>query len=160
MPLSEIDRNLLERCLKRRPRAWEDFVDRFLGLVVHVVNCTAKARGIRVSPNEQDSLCAEVFLSLMEDDFRLLRQFHGRCSLAVYLVVVGRRIVEEGIGKRRPTALRNKDTAQRGGRSVVNGKLNPKQRSRRREQGERVSGQAQANEEMCDTATIMKVSKR
>ena len=30
MALSEIDRNLLQRCLARKPRAWEDFVDRFM----------------------------------------------------------------------------------------------------------------------------------
>ena len=29
--LSEIDRSLLDRCLNRKPRAWEDFVDRFMG---------------------------------------------------------------------------------------------------------------------------------
>jgi len=42
--LSEIDRNLLQRCLARKPRAWEDFVDRFMGLVVHVVNHSAQSR--------------------------------------------------------------------------------------------------------------------
>ncbi len=42
MALSEIDRNLLDRCLQRKPRAWEDFVDRFMGLVVHVVSHTAR----------------------------------------------------------------------------------------------------------------------
>ena len=50
MALSEIDRNLLERCLARRPRAWEDFVDRFMGLVIHVVNHTVQARSLRLSP--------------------------------------------------------------------------------------------------------------
>ena len=33
MALSDIDRKLLQRCLAREPRAWEDFVDRFLGLM-------------------------------------------------------------------------------------------------------------------------------
>ncbi|MHC4398951.1 MAG: hypothetical protein ACYTG0_04655 [Planctomycetota bacterium] len=49
MPLSEIDRNLLERCLERKPRAWEDFVDRFMGLFAHVVNHTAQVRSMRVT---------------------------------------------------------------------------------------------------------------
>jgi RNA polymerase sigma-70 factor (ECF subfamily) len=91
--LSEIDRNLLERCLKRKPRAWEDFVDRFLGLVLHVIKHTAQARGIRLSPQDRDDLCAEVFLHLLKDDFAILRHFRGQASLATYLTVVARRII-------------------------------------------------------------------
>ena len=93
MALSEIDRNLLERCLKRKPRAWEDFVDRFLGLVLHVIKHTAQARGIRLSPQDRDDLCAEVFLHLLKDDFAILRHFRGQASLATYLTVVARRII-------------------------------------------------------------------
>ncbi|MEN6459580.1 MAG: sigma-70 family RNA polymerase sigma factor [Thermoguttaceae bacterium] len=93
MALSEIDRNLLDRCLQRKPRAWEDLVDRFMGLVVHVVNHTARARSIRLSAADRDDLCAEVFLGLVRNDFGALRGFQGRSSLATYLTVVARRIV-------------------------------------------------------------------
>lgn len=92
MALSEIDKNLLERCLARRPGSWEDFVDRFLGLVVHVVNHTAQARSIKLSPSDRDDLCADVFLAVVKDDFSLLRRFRGQCSLATYLTVVARRV--------------------------------------------------------------------
>jgi RNA polymerase sigma-70 factor, ECF subfamily len=91
--LSEIDRNLLERCLQRKPRAWEDFVDRFTGLVIHVVNHTARARSIRLSAADRDDLCAEVFLATIKNDCAILRNFRGRSSLATYLTVVARRIV-------------------------------------------------------------------
>jgi RNA polymerase sigma-70 factor, ECF subfamily len=91
--LSEIDRNLLERCLQRKPRAWEDFVDRFMGLVVHVVNHTAKARSVRLTVADRDDLCAEVFLATVKNEFALLRNFRGKSSLATYLTVVARRIV-------------------------------------------------------------------
>jgi RNA polymerase sigma-70 factor (ECF subfamily) len=91
--LSEIDRNLLERCLQRKPRAWEDFTDRFMGLVVHVVNHTARARSVRLMDADRDDLCAEVFLATIKNDFALLRNFRGKCSLATYLTVIARRIV-------------------------------------------------------------------
>jgi RNA polymerase sigma-70 factor, ECF subfamily len=91
--LSEIDRNLLDRCIQRKPRAWEDFVDRFMGLVVHVVHHTARARSVRLTPADRDDLCAEVFLAAIKHDFALLRNFRGNCSLATYLTVVARRIV-------------------------------------------------------------------
>ncbi len=104
MALSEIDRNLLERCLQRKPRAWEDFVDRFMGLVVHVVNHTARARSIRLSAADRDDLCAEVFLGTIKHDFAVLRAFRGRSSLATYLTVVARRITVKELLARMSTA--------------------------------------------------------
>jgi RNA polymerase sigma-70 factor (ECF subfamily) len=95
--LSEIDRNLLERCLERKPRAWEDFVDRFMGLVVHVINHTAQARSLRLGLQDRDDLVSEVFLDLLKDDFAILRHFRGQSSLATYLTVVARRIVVKGL---------------------------------------------------------------
>ena len=97
MGLSEIDRNLLQRCLQRKPRAWEDFVDRFMGLVVHVINHTAQARSVRLTAEDRDDLCAEVFMSLIKDDFGVLCRFRGQSSLATYLTVVARRIVVKQI---------------------------------------------------------------
>lgn len=100
MALSEIDRALLERCLQRKPRAWEDFVDRFMGLVVHVVNHTAKAKSIRLSAADRDDLCAEVFLRIIKNDFGVLRNFRGNCSLATYLTVIARRVVVKELHSR------------------------------------------------------------
>ncbi|MBN1912091.1 MAG: sigma-70 family RNA polymerase sigma factor [Pirellulales bacterium] len=110
MVLSEIDRTLLQRCLQRKPRAWEDFVDRFMGLVVHVVNHTAKAKSVRLTPEDRDDLCAEVFLNLVRDDFAILCRFRGHSSLATYLTVVARRIVVKKM-------LERKTAAQLGGYS-------------------------------------------
>jgi RNA polymerase sigma-70 factor, ECF subfamily len=91
--LSEIDKNLLDRCLLRKPKAWEDFVDRFMGLIVHVVNHTAKAKNIELAQADRDDLCSEVFLAVLKRDFAVLRNFSGRSSLATYLTVISRRIV-------------------------------------------------------------------
>lgn len=104
MALSEIDRKLLDRCVERQPRAWEDFVDRFLGLVVHVVNHTAKSRSIRLGSQDCEDLAAEVFLALVGNDFAVLRRFRGDSSLATYLTVVARRIVVRELLKRKTTS--------------------------------------------------------
>ncbi len=93
MALSEIDRNLLQRCLARKPRAWEDFVDRFMGLVVHVVNHSAQSRSLRMSSEDREDLVATVFLTIVKDDLAVLRHFRGDSSLATYLTVIARRVV-------------------------------------------------------------------
>ncbi len=93
MALSEIDRVLLQRCLDHQPRSWETFVDRFLGLVVHVANHSARAKSIPLTAEDREDLCAEVFLAILKNDFAALRAFRGASSLATYLTVIARRVV-------------------------------------------------------------------
>ncbi|MFG0266859.1 MAG: RNA polymerase sigma factor [Rhodopirellula sp. JB055] len=93
MSLSDVDRQLLQRCLDREPRAWQDFVDRFVGLVVHVVNRTAMGRGLSMDDATRDDMVAEVFLVIIRHDFAVLRRFRRQCSLATYLTIVARRVV-------------------------------------------------------------------
>lgn len=103
MVLSDIDRRLLERCLAKQPRSWEDFVDRFLGLVLHVIGHTAQARSVRLTPQDREDLAADVFLGLIESDFAVLRRFRGESSLATYLTVIARRIVVTQLSRRAPS---------------------------------------------------------
>jgi RNA polymerase sigma-70 factor, ECF subfamily len=58
-----------------------------------VVNHTAQARSVRLTPEDRDDLCAEVFLAVIRNDFAVLRNFRSQSSLATYLTVVARRIV-------------------------------------------------------------------
>jgi RNA polymerase sigma-70 factor, ECF subfamily len=116
--LSEIDRNLLERCLQNKPRAWEDFVDRFMGLVVHVIRHTAQARSVRLSAADQDDFCAEVFLAIIKSDFAILRNFRGQSSLATYLTVVARRSVVREMLARKTLARLREDMAEQPGQEV------------------------------------------
>lgn len=111
MVLSEIDRTLLQRCLARKPRSWEEFVDRFLGLVIHVVNHTAQSRSIRLSPEDREDLAAEVFLGIIDGDYAILRAFRGESSLATYLTVIARRIVVRELLKKKLTAPVSEEAA-------------------------------------------------
>ena len=93
MSTNQLDNTLLERCLAHQPRAWEDFVDRFLGLVLHVIDHTVSKREIRLRTEDRNTMCERVFAALAHDQFRLLREFKDRSSLTTYLSVVVRRIV-------------------------------------------------------------------
>lgn len=106
MALSEIDRNLLERCLASQPRAWEDFVDRYMGLVMHVINHTAQCRSILLPAGDREDLAAEVMLTIVENDYAVLRRFRGKSSLATYLTVIARRVVvRKMLESQSPTSL-------------------------------------------------------
>jgi RNA polymerase sigma-70 factor, ECF subfamily len=99
--LSDLDRTLLNRCLAGASGAWEDFLDRYLPLLVHVVNETAKLRFDRLPDQWRDDVVAEVLLTLVDNQFEVLRQFQGQSSLGTYLVVVARRVAVRKIGKLR-----------------------------------------------------------
>lgn len=101
MALTEIDRNLLKSCLAEEPGAWKNFVDRFLGLFIHVVQHTAHVRSVQLTQEDVDDLCAEVFVTLLADKYAVLRNFRGMSSLATYLTVISRRVSVHEMTRRR-----------------------------------------------------------
>jgi RNA polymerase sigma-70 factor (ECF subfamily) len=90
--LTDIDRNLLNRCLEHDPGAWNDFVDRFLGLIHHVVNHTAHSRSVPLRPEDVEDLCADILLQIVARDYAVLRRFRAKSSLATYITVIARRV--------------------------------------------------------------------
>ena len=104
MALTDVDRGLLTRCLRQTPGAWEEFVRRFGGLLVHVVRHTAAARSIPLTKDVEEDVVADVMLQLLSDDCAALRQFEGRSSLASYLTVIARRTAVRELSRRRAAA--------------------------------------------------------
>ena len=100
MALTSLDRELVKRCLARHPGAWNDFVDRFAGLVYHVVHHTAHLRSTPLRPEDVEDLAAEVLLQIVARDYAVLREFRGASSLATYLTVIARRICVQELAKR------------------------------------------------------------
>lgn len=138
MALTEIDRDLLKRCLAEEPGAWKDFVDRFIGLFIHVVNHTAHARSVRVNPEDIDDLCAEVFLALLADNFAILRQFRGQSSLATFLTVISRRVVAREMARRRMAEAMGHVTAHQASLDRANADRSELQRVEDREEVQRM----------------------
>ena len=116
--LSSIDRQLLNRCLDRQDQAWTEFVDRFLGLVIHVVEHSAGTRGLSLVQELREDLVAEVFASLIRDDFAILRKFRGQSSLATYLTIVGRRIVVRKLQQLKLTSEKTGEVPETEGREL------------------------------------------
>jgi RNA polymerase sigma-70 factor, ECF subfamily len=98
--LTALDRDLLRRCLSREPGAWNDFVDRFLGLLYHVIHHTSHLRSTPLQPEDVEDLAAEVLLQIVANNYAILRQFRGQSSLATYLTVIARRICVQELARR------------------------------------------------------------
>jgi len=139
--LLEIDRKLLQQCLSREPHAWETFVERFLGLIQHVVRHTVQARALQVSVQDEEDLVAEFFVTVVRDDFALLRRFRMQSSLATYLAVVARRVVVRELLRRFSPARNGDATAHVAIASIADAGLEAaEQRISNREQVERLMG--------------------
>jgi RNA polymerase sigma-70 factor (ECF subfamily) len=98
--LTPRDRDLLRRCLHHEPGAWNDFVDRFLGLVYHVIQHTAHLRSFPLRPQDTEDVAAEVMLAIVANDYAALRHFRGASSLATYLTVIARRTCVQELARR------------------------------------------------------------
>lgn len=106
MPLRDIDRQLLDRCLKHEPGSWIEFVDRYMGLIYHVINHVGYSRSVTLSAADVEDLCAEVMLRIVDDDYGVLRRFKGQSSLPTYLTVIARRIcIKELVKRQREASL-------------------------------------------------------
>ena len=78
MPLSDIDRRLLQRCLSHETGAWNDFVDRYMGLIYHVIHHVSNARSVVLRPADVEDVASEVFLAIVDDDY------HGKGDILIY----------------------------------------------------------------------------
>jgi RNA polymerase sigma-70 factor (ECF subfamily) len=100
VPLREIDRDLIDRCLRHEPGAWTDFVDRYMGLIYHSINHVAHARSLVLSTADIEDVAAEIFLAIVDDNYDILRRFKGQSSLPTYLTVISRRVCVKEVVKR------------------------------------------------------------
>lgn len=98
--LTPRDRDLLRRCLHHEQGSWNDFVDRFLPLVYHVVQHTAELRSYPLQPQDTEDVAAQVLLQIVNNDYAALRQFRGNSSLATYLTVISRRTAVTELARR------------------------------------------------------------
>jgi len=113
VPLREIDRQLLDRCLTHQPKAWNEFVDRYMGLIYHVIHHVSHARSVALSEADVEDVAADIFLAFVDDDYKVLRDFKGLSSLPTYLTVVGRRVCIRSIVQRFREAELGHATAHR-----------------------------------------------
>ena len=100
MPLLTIDRQLIDRCLSHQPGAWNDFVDRYMGLIYHVVHHVAHARSVPLTDADVEDIAADIFLEIVDGDYKVLRAFQGTSALPTYLTVISRRVAIRSILQR------------------------------------------------------------
>ena len=68
MPLTDIDRKLLNDLLTGQSGTWKLFVDRFTSLILQVIQHTAHAHSLKLNADDVEDLCADTFAELLLRD--------------------------------------------------------------------------------------------
>ncbi len=79
------DAELISKLLLGDKKTWDEFVVAHSKLVYSFIQATFRKYGARIQKESVDDLHNDVFLGFVEDNFRRLRQFEGRCSLASFV---------------------------------------------------------------------------
>ena len=84
------EQEFIQRCFKQDKAAWDEFVDRYSRLIYNYIYSTFKIKGASTPSDIVNELFQEIFLSLIKDDFKKLRQFKGKnnASLASWLRII------------------------------------------------------------------------
>ena len=91
------DRVLVDRLLAGDPEAADLFVTRFSRLVWAVL-----VRDFRLSDDEFDDIYQEVFLRLMQDEYRRIRLWHGEGDFAAFLCPIVRNRALDFVRRKHP----------------------------------------------------------
>jgi RNA polymerase sigma-70 factor (ECF subfamily) len=86
--------DLLRKCLNEGDAAsWELFVGQYSGLIWSSIKKTCRTYNYQHSDEDAEDLFHSVFLSLIEDDFKKLRQYRAdnSCSLGTWLTIIASR---------------------------------------------------------------------
>ena len=106
--------NLVRDCgLSTDPTAWTEFVDTFNRRIVAAVIRERRLRGLATDPSAADAVSdhvQDVYLRLLANDRRALREFRGETEIAVYAYLA--RIVRAAVGDRTRRDSSQKRSAQ------------------------------------------------
>lgn len=89
------DNELIKRCLDNTDKAsWEAFVRRYSKLIWNTIHKTFHTYSFRYSNEDAEDMFNDLFLALINDDFKKLRQFRSdnACSVSTWLTIITSRM--------------------------------------------------------------------
>lgn len=85
--------SLVRSCLEHRPFAWQQFVDRYLPVVLQSIQEFDVQTNQSWTEKHREEIARHVFDRLRKDDFDLLRRWDPDSNFDTFLVIATRRIV-------------------------------------------------------------------
>ncbi|MCC6738054.1 MAG: sigma-70 family RNA polymerase sigma factor [Planctomycetia bacterium] len=86
------DRDLVHRCLRREPGAWEEFLATHREAMAGAAGAALRRATGAARPDEVEAAVQATLVALLDSDAATLRTWQGRASLATWLRVVATRV--------------------------------------------------------------------
>jgi RNA polymerase sigma-70 factor (ECF subfamily) len=111
--MNPADIDLIQRCLAKENKAWDEFIDRYSNLIYDSIIRTFERYGYPRRPDILADLHNDIFVLIIDEECRVLKQFEGRngCQLGHYLRTVTIRRTVDFLRKIRPTVSLDEDHA-------------------------------------------------
>lgn len=102
------EKKLIASCLSGDKKAWDQLVEKYSKLVYNRIYLTLEAKGWIPEPHLVEDLFQEIFLAILRNDFKKLRQFGWKndCSFATWFSVITDNLVLDFIRKESKSAGR------------------------------------------------------
>ena len=85
------DLNLIQECISGENKtAWEAFVKKYSKLIWNSIHKTFRRYAFQYTAEDSEDMYSAIFLSLVENDFKKLRQFRqeNSCALSTWLAII------------------------------------------------------------------------
>ena len=98
-PDHDAQRQLLHDCWTKKRGAWDQFVAQYARLIYYSIQRTCRLKSYPATPEEIEDLFNEVFVQILKDDCKKLRQYRGDrgCTVATWLRTITTRQVLDHI---------------------------------------------------------------
>lgn len=103
---------LLKGCLSQDKKSWDIFVKRYNRLISHAIVQTLNRYASTPENHIVDDLFHTVFLSLIEDSCKKLRQFRWKCKLSSWLHIIAVRVTIDYLRKQLEHPSLNGETTE------------------------------------------------
>ena len=114
--MQQADRELIEKILSNDTQAWEFFVVQYTSVIEKAITQTLGYNSQGYVIEEIGEITNDIFLSLLENDYRRLRQFRGDSKLSTWLFRVSENRTKDLLKKQKVLldiiSLEEKDTKE------------------------------------------------
>jgi len=91
---------LIKKCIDREKKAWDVFVEKYNRLIYNAIIKTINKYSYSNENQIIDDIFQTVFLSLIDNNCKKLRQFQGKCKLSSWLHIISVRATIDFIKKK------------------------------------------------------------
>jgi RNA polymerase sigma-70 factor (ECF subfamily) len=109
------EKELITRCIRGTKDAWQDFICRYSSLVYYSVRKILYSRHGDIAPEEIDDLHNDIFLSIIDNDGKKLRQYRGKngCTVSSWVRLIAVRSTIDYLRKKRAARSLSEDETAR-----------------------------------------------